>query len=117
MADLIPFKAYRPSSNNVKAICCRPYDVLNAKEAREICKDNDISLDCRKTLAAKVFQRTSEYDYNITQYFNKDQEDQLPDSKNIYIEKVQDLRYGENPHQSGAFYIKKGGNLPLFCYL
>ena len=43
MADLIPFKAYRPSSNNVKAICCRPYDVLNAKEAREISKDNDIS--------------------------------------------------------------------------
>ena len=79
-------------------------------------KDNDISLDCRKTLAAKVFQRTSEYDYNITQYFNKGQEDQLPDSKNIYIEKVQDLRYGENPHQSGAFYINKGGDLPFKKY-
>lgn len=43
MADLIPFKAYRPFSKNVKAISCRPYDVLNANEAREICKDNDIS--------------------------------------------------------------------------
>ena len=79
-------------------------------------KDNDISLDCRKILAARVFQTTSEYDYNITQYFNKEQESQLPDSKNIYIEKVQDLRYGENPHQSGAFYIKKGGDLPFKKY-
>ena len=40
MSILVPFKAYRPTSDNVKEIASRPYDVLNAKEAREICKDN-----------------------------------------------------------------------------
>ena len=43
MSVLVPFKAYRPTSDKVKEIASRPYDVLNAKEAREICKDNPIS--------------------------------------------------------------------------
>ncbi len=40
MSVLVPFKAYRPIKEKVKEIASRPYDVLNAKEAREICKDN-----------------------------------------------------------------------------
>ncbi|MCO6498746.1 MAG: DUF1015 domain-containing protein [Vicingus serpentipes] len=40
MSVLVPFKAYRPISDKVKEIASRPYDVLNAQEAREICKDN-----------------------------------------------------------------------------
>lgn len=40
MSVLVPFKAYRPLKDKVKEIASRPYDVLNAKEAREICKDN-----------------------------------------------------------------------------
>jgi uncharacterized protein (DUF1015 family) len=40
MAIVRPFKAYRPTGDKVKEISSRPYDVLNAKEAREICKDN-----------------------------------------------------------------------------
>ena len=40
MSVLVPFRAYRPVSENAKEIACRPYDVLSAKEAREICKDN-----------------------------------------------------------------------------
>ncbi len=40
MSVLVPFKAYRPLEDKVKEIASRPYDVLNAKEAREKCKDN-----------------------------------------------------------------------------
>lgn len=40
MSVLVPFKAYRPTSDKIEEIVSRPYDVLNAKEAREICKDN-----------------------------------------------------------------------------
>jgi len=40
MSVFVPFKAFRPKKENVVEIACRPYDVLNAKEAREICKDN-----------------------------------------------------------------------------
>jgi uncharacterized protein (DUF1015 family) len=40
MSILVPFKAFRPIKDKVKEIASRPYDVLNAQEAREICKDN-----------------------------------------------------------------------------
>jgi len=40
MSILAPFKALRPIENKVKEIASRPYDVLNAQEAREKCKDN-----------------------------------------------------------------------------
>ena len=40
MSVFVPFKAFRPKKENVVEIACRPYDVLNAKEAREICKNN-----------------------------------------------------------------------------
>lgn len=40
MSILVPFKAFRPKEDKVKEIASRPYDVLNAQEAREICKDN-----------------------------------------------------------------------------
>jgi uncharacterized protein (DUF1015 family) len=40
MSIFTPFKAFRPIEEKVKEIASRPYDVLNAQEAREICKDN-----------------------------------------------------------------------------
>ncbi|MGB0882296.1 MAG: DUF1015 domain-containing protein [Vicingaceae bacterium] len=40
MSILVPFKAFRPVADKVKDIASRPYDVLNAKEAREKCEGN-----------------------------------------------------------------------------
>ena len=40
MSKFIPFKAYRPKNSHAKDIISRPYDVLNAKEAKEIRKNN-----------------------------------------------------------------------------
>jgi uncharacterized protein (DUF1015 family) len=40
MAILKPFKGIRPVKEKAKAVACRPYDVLNEKEAREECKGN-----------------------------------------------------------------------------
>ena len=64
----------------------------------------DIDLDWRKTSASKVFLRTSKYDSDIFDYFNKNSNEKLPMIQNISLIKKQDLRYGENPHQIGAFY-------------
>ena len=74
-------------------------------------KNKDISLDCRKNNAAKVFLRTSSYDSNIFQYFNNSSNDTLSDSKIIPLIKKEDLRYGENPHQAGAFYTDMNNDL------
>ncbi|HET7671503.1 MAG TPA: bifunctional phosphoribosylaminoimidazolecarboxamide formyltransferase/IMP cyclohydrolase [Burkholderiales bacterium] len=57
----------------------------------------------RFTLAQKVFAHTAAYDGAIANYLtSRDQE--FPEKLNLQFTKVQDLRYGENPHQSAAFY-------------
>ncbi|MBT2600559.1 MULTISPECIES: bifunctional phosphoribosylaminoimidazolecarboxamide formyltransferase/IMP cyclohydrolase [unclassified Oceanobacillus] len=58
----------------------------------------------RQQLAAKVFRHTASYDTMIANYFLSQTEEQYPESYTVTYEKVQDLRYGENPHQQAAFY-------------
>ena len=66
---------------------------------------NEITIEYRQYLAAKAFGHTASYDAAINQYFNKEilkitYPDQLIYSGNIQSK----LRYGENPHQTAAFY-------------
>ena len=69
-------------------------------------KDNDgsLTLDTRRNLAAKAFSHTANYDSAISDYLNRKQT-----SKPKYLfgryRLKQELRYGENPHQSAAFYV------------
>ena len=59
------------------------------------------SLSTRKTFAARAFDVSSHYDSAIFQYLNT--EEGIPSFKHS-SRKVKPLRYGENPHQPGAFY-------------
>ena len=61
----------------------------------------DTTLEFRRQLAAKVFYHTSAYDSLIGAYLSSDA---YPQVITRAYEKVQDLRYGENPHQTAAFY-------------
>jgi phosphoribosylaminoimidazolecarboxamide formyltransferase/IMP cyclohydrolase len=74
----------------------------------ELKKNNrEISLDTKKKLAVEVFEHTSFYDGIISQYLRKNLARELtlpPPTLNLIGEKVLDLRYGENPHQSASFY-------------
>lgn len=72
------------------------------------------SADFRRKLAAKVFRHTAQYDALIAEYFNELTNESAPESLTITYEKVDTLRYGENPHQSAAFYQepnRKGGSI------
>lgn len=61
--------------------------------------------ETRYNLALKVFETTSNYDTMIGDYLRKEiQGEMLKDTITLTFEKVQDLRYGENPHQKAAFY-------------
>lgn len=60
--------------------------------------------EIRKQLAAKVFRHTANYDAMIAQYFMSETNEEFPETYTVTYEKVQDLRYGENPHQQAAFY-------------
>lgn len=62
-------------------------------------------LEMRRRLAAKAFQHTAVYDTHIATYLRGD-DDRFPQHLTVAMEKVQDLRYGENPHQKAAFYAE-----------
>jgi phosphoribosylaminoimidazolecarboxamide formyltransferase / IMP cyclohydrolase len=65
-----------------------------------------VSADTRKRLAAKAFAHTASYDDAVAQYLSKQTGDttEYPETLNLQFKKRIDLRYGENPHQTGAFY-------------
>lgn len=64
-----------------------------------------ISGDTRFRLAAKAFEHTAQYDAAISDYFHRD-EVHYPSHFHANFSKQSDLRYGENPHQTAAFYVK-----------
>src|SRR5579883_2399949 len=62
------------------------------------------TLALRKKLAAKAYARTAAYDAAISSWFAEALDDPAPDFRAIGGRLIQPLRYGENPHQSAAFY-------------
>lgn len=60
----------------------------------------------RLTLAYKVYRHTAVYDSAISDYLRGQLGFELPDVIAFPYHKKQDLRYGENPHQSAAFYAE-----------
>lgn len=76
------------------------------KVLEEIKAEGDTTLNTRKALAAKVFRHTASYDALISDYLSQVNGDPLPERYTVTYEKIQDLRYGENPHQKAAFYRK-----------
>ncbi len=73
---------------------------------------NEIDLDLRQQLASKAFLHVAHYDIAIANYYTKqflDNKSGMPGILNPVLEKVADLRYGENPHQNAAFYSVNSG--------
>ncbi|MEO0687140.1 MAG: bifunctional phosphoribosylaminoimidazolecarboxamide formyltransferase/IMP cyclohydrolase, partial [Cyanobacteria bacterium J06649_11] len=66
----------------------------------------EVSLEFRQQAALKGFLHTSEYDQTISSYLSNQISDnqQTPQQFSIAGKQIQSLRYGENPHQSAAWY-------------
>jgi phosphoribosylaminoimidazolecarboxamide formyltransferase/IMP cyclohydrolase len=62
------------------------------------------TLKLRRRLAAKAYARTAAYDAAISNWFNRQLEIDAPDFRAFGGRLIQSLRYGENPHQTAAFY-------------
>ena len=62
------------------------------------------SLGLRRRLAAKAYARTAAYDAAISNWFARQLKDDAPDYRAFGGRLIQSLRYGENPHQTAAFY-------------
>jgi len=105
----------RSAAKNHKyvAVICNPQRYPQV--AAELKKNKGaISEELMRDLAVEVFNRTSQYDRAIYEYLSKHSLQlaacslQFPDSLILEFMKLQDLRYGENPHQQAAFYKEKG---------
>lgn len=78
-----------------------------AKVQQEISENGDTTIETRKKLAGKVFNLTSAYDAAISQMLLNEE---YPEYLQASYQKVSDLRYGENPHQSAAYYVSTTEN-------
>ena len=67
-----------------------------------------LSLELRQKLAAKAYARTAAYDAAISNWFADALHDDAPDYRAFGGKLIEALRYGENPHQSAAFYRSPG---------
>jgi len=69
--------------------------------------ENKIDQTMRRQFALKAFRHTAQYDATVAGYLGA--EEPLPDSLTLTFEKIDDMRYGENPHQRAGFYREIGG--------
>ncbi|WP_437553055.1 bifunctional phosphoribosylaminoimidazolecarboxamide formyltransferase/IMP cyclohydrolase [Sorangium sp. So ce367] len=97
------------------------YDAVLA----EIDRQGEVSSATRRRLATKAFAHTAAYDGMVSGYLSSLPEEGEPNAAEreayprfltLALERAYPLRYGENPHQSGAFYRERGaaaGSLAL----
>ncbi len=96
--------------------------IVNASDYQRVLTEMDnnsgsLTLETRFDLAIAAFEHTAAYDGMIANYFGKmvpsygenkegDADSKFPRTFNMQFEKKQDMRYGENSHQSAAFYVE-----------
>jgi phosphoribosylaminoimidazolecarboxamide formyltransferase / IMP cyclohydrolase len=88
---------------------CRPeqYDAL----LQELRESGGISFETRRALAADAFATTAAYEAAISRWFAD--VEAFPETLVTAYTKVAELRYGENPHQRGAYYAEQGARVHL----
>ncbi|MGM3307565.1 bifunctional phosphoribosylaminoimidazolecarboxamide formyltransferase/IMP cyclohydrolase [Anabaena sp. WFMT] len=94
----------RASSKNYAhlTVLCNPdqYDDY----LQELRQNGESSLEFRQKCALKGFSHTASYDNAIASYLAGTQAEELPEQYTVSGQKLQSLRYGENPHQPAAWY-------------
>ncbi len=89
------------------AVVCDPSQYAPLLETLR--REGGPSAQVRQRLAAEAFTRTAAYDATIAGYFRRQSGEKFPDLLALAYRKVQETRYGENPHQAGAFYRAYAG--------
>ncbi|MCL1886439.1 MAG: bifunctional phosphoribosylaminoimidazolecarboxamide formyltransferase/IMP cyclohydrolase [Betaproteobacteria bacterium] len=94
-------------------VICDPADYAHVLEEMKN-HDGILTENSRFELAKKTFSHTAQYDGAIANYLSSLGKDKkhternlYPQMLNLHFEKVQEMRYGENPHQSAAFYRER----------
>ncbi|MDR2486688.1 MAG: bifunctional phosphoribosylaminoimidazolecarboxamide formyltransferase/IMP cyclohydrolase [Clostridiales Family XIII bacterium] len=83
-------------------VVCDPADYRAVRDGLRA--DGGIAYEEKDRLALKVFEHTASYDAMIAEYLRTVGGFPLPDNPTFTFEKIQALRYGENPHQQASYY-------------
>ena len=70
----------------------------------------ETSYDFRKRMASKAYSMTAYYDSVVSEWFNRDINLEFPERKTFFGKKINQLRYGENPHQKSSIYVSSLNN-------
>lgn len=106
----------RSAAKNYKSVCVIANPEKYGKVIKELKENNgSITDQTLKELAIEVFERTSSYDSAIFNYLKGPEAGPSPELISLKFKKLQDLRYGENPHQKGAFYKEIGSEESGIC--
>ncbi|WOO89678.1 bifunctional phosphoribosylaminoimidazolecarboxamide formyltransferase/IMP cyclohydrolase [Mollicutes bacterium LVI A0078] len=104
----------RSSAKNYKDVFvvtdCSDYD-----RVIEAIKSDEDSSELKANLGAKAFALTARYDAIISQYLETHVATEKMPSKTLTFDLKEELRYGENPHQSASFYTRIGGHNTIEC--
>lgn len=113
IGGLTMLRSAAKSFANVTVICDAE-DYTKVRE--EIESKGETSFETRKRLAGKVFNLTSAYDAAISNFLLNEE---YPKYLSLSYEKKFDLRYGENPHQTSAYYVSttENGSMKNFVQL
>ncbi len=94
----------RAAAKNFPGVAAVSSPTQYASVLRDIKSVGSVSPETRQKLAAEAFAATAAYDGQIASYLNLHIGQLFPPRLTMVVEKKADLRYGENPHQLGAFY-------------
>tara|TARA_B100001057_G_C22835717_1_gene945123 strand:- start:939 stop:2486 length:1548 start_codon:yes stop_codon:yes gene_type:complete len=84
--------------------------ITDKKDYSELIKElkklkGKTTLNFRKKMASKAYGLTAYYDAIVSEWFNRDMGLEFPERKAFFGKKINELRYGENPHQKSSIYI------------
>ncbi len=92
------------AARNYAAVAVIANPTHYGRVARELRELGVLSGELRQQLAAEAFGMVAAYHAEIAAYIDQVSGTQFPSRLAMVLEKVEDLRYGENPHQRAAFY-------------
>ena len=95
----------RSAAKNHASVAVLTAPAHYAEVLAELAAHGGTTLSTRRSLAAQAYARTAAYDSAISGWFAQQNGVEYPASVTLAGQLKQSLRYGENPHQSAAFYI------------
>ena len=96
----------RAAAKNFRSVTVVPSSEFYKEVLAELENEGEVSLETRRRLALAAFRRTALYDAAIAGWLEDGEE--FPELLTLRYEKALPLRYGENPHQRAAYYVRLG---------